>query len=84
MVCLSYWNNLVGETKGKIMLTKDQARCAGRYDFHTAEKCPDRKTCLRYLYWRHLDMENGIEHYRDIPVVMATRNCELKIEKDAQ
>ena len=61
-------------------LPESFARCSGRYNFYTTDVCPDRETCMRYQAFRFLDSEAGIEHYRAIGVMMAIKNCEMKID----
>jgi len=67
-------------------LPLDVSRCAGRYDFDplSSETCPERKTCQRYMAWVAWDRKAGIPNYKGIPVTMAKRDCEHKIEVDAE
>lgn len=63
-------------------LPLDVSRCSGRYDFDPlrSETCPERKTCQRYMAWVAWDRLAGIPDYKGIPVTMAQRECEIKIE----
>ena len=63
-------------------LKNTDPRCAGIYAIGMPEACQDRDTCLRYLHFRHLDRANGIESYRGITVMMASRKCEMKMEAE--
>ena len=60
-----------------LMLKKTDARCAGIYSFEESDVCPVRQRCLRYLHFARLDREAGLKHYRDIPVLMASRGCDI-------
>lgn len=62
-------------------LPLDVSRCSGRYDFDPdGEWCSERDTCQRYMAWRKWDAEAGVPDYKGIPVAMAQRECEIKIE----
>lgn len=58
-------------------LTNKDPRCSGLYRLGFTEACPKRDTCLRYRSFLNLDRENGIEHYRGIPVMMAVVGCKM-------
>jgi hypothetical protein len=60
-------------------LPKQEWRCSGRFCFKNNEICLERDTCLRYLSLIKFDRENGIENYQGIPVLMAEKNCQEKI-----
>lgn len=63
-------------------LPLEVSRCAG-FD-QGVEWCPERDTCQRYLAWRIWDAEAGIPDYKGIPVAMAQRECEHKIEVETE
>jgi hypothetical protein len=65
-------------------LTNKMVRCSGKYDFYTERTCPTRDRCLRYQSFVRLDKENGIEHYRGVPVMMAMVGCKVFIEMEAE
>jgi hypothetical protein len=65
-------------------LPYDVSRCCGFEAFGDeklkGEWCPERKTCQRYLAWAEWDKEVGVPDYKGIPVTMARRDCEIKIQ----
>ena len=62
-------------------LPLDVSRCTGCFDLRPdADWCIEKETCRRYLAWRKWDAEAGITNYKGIPVSMAVRDCEHKIE----
>ena len=68
-------------TTNKRTLGYDTSRCAGRYDFEPIGGwCPERDTCQRYLAFTIWDKEAELGDYQMIPVTMARKNCEHKIE----
>ena len=64
-------------------LKKDIARCCGWYSIG-GERCEDRMTCKRYLAFSVWDRKAGVEDYLGISVVMADRDCKIKIETEAE
>jgi hypothetical protein len=64
------------------MLKNQDARCSGIYKIGKIEACPKRDLCLRYLHFRYLDREAGIENYQGIPVVMAVKDCKIFLEAE--
>ena len=63
-------------------LPLDASWCLGRYDFDRlrSETCPERKTCQRYMAWLAWERFDGTPNYIGIPVNLAVRDCEHKIE----
>jgi len=59
-------------------LPLDVSRCTG-FDLD-GDRCPERMTCQRYLAWGKWDVEACVHDYKGIPVSMAVRDCEHKIE----
>jgi hypothetical protein len=59
-------------------LPLDVSRCTG-FDLGV-EWCPERETCQRHLAWSQWDAEPVIPDYKGIPISMAVRDCEHKIE----
>jgi len=57
----------------------DMARCSGRHTFDDGDECPERETCQRFLTFRDWD-KGKVPHYRGISVIMAPRECTIKIE----
>ena len=65
----------------KRTLSYDTSRFPGRYDFDPdVGWCPERDTCQRHLAFTRWDREAGLGDYQLIPVSMARKDCQSKIE----
>lgn len=59
----------------------DKSRCAGRMDFEpNGQWCELRDSCARYLAFTQWDRKANRGNYRGVLVVMAVRECKIKIE----
>ena len=63
------------------MLKNSDPRCSGIFTLGKPEACQKRDRCLRHLSFHHLDREAGVKSYRDIGVMMASKHCEMFMEK---